>query len=52
MGSVMGIAMLAIVVARLIGRNIGLIRSDRAAVFALLFMMAAKVAIARTLLAV
>jgi len=52
MGSVMGLAMLAIVVARLIGRNIGLIRSDRAAVFALLFMMAAKVAIARTLLAV
>lgn len=52
MGSVMGIAMVAIVVARFIGRNIGLIRSDRAAVFALLFMIAAKVVIARTLLAV
>ena len=52
MGSVMGIAMLATVVARLVGRNIGLIRSDRAAVFALLFMMAAKIAIARTLLTI
>lgn len=50
LGTVMGLAMVAIVVARLLGRNIGLIRSDRAAMFSLVFMMAVKVAIARTLL--
>jgi hypothetical protein len=49
MGSVMGLAMVAIVIARLLGRNIGLIRSDRAAIFALVFMIAVKVAIARVL---
>lgn len=47
MGSVMGIAMVSIVVARLVGRNIGLIRSDRSAMFVLLFMIAVKVVIAR-----
>ena len=47
MGSVMGVAMLAIVVARLLGWNIGLIRTDRAAMFALLFMIVVKIAIAR-----
>ena len=49
-GSLMGLAMVAIVVARLLGRNIGLIRSDRAAMFSLVFMLAIKVATARTLL--
>lgn len=48
-GSLMGIAMVAIVIARLLGRDIGLIRSDRSAMFALVFMIAVKVAIARTL---
>lgn len=50
LGTVMGLGMVAIVIARLAGRNIGLIRSDRAAMFALVSMMAVKVAIARTLL--
>lgn len=48
--SLMGIAMVAIVIARLVGRNLGLIRSDRQAIFALVFMMAAKVAVARVFL--
>jgi hypothetical protein len=48
-GSVIGLAMVAIVVARLIGRNIGLIRSDRQAMAALAFMIASKSAIARIL---
>ena len=47
LGSVMGIGMVAITIARLMGRDIGLIRSDRAAMFALVFMIALKVAIAR-----
>lgn len=46
-GSLFGLAMVAIVVARLLGRNIGLIRSDRQALGALVVMMAVKVAIAR-----
>jgi hypothetical protein len=46
-GSVMGLAMVAIVVARLLGRNIGLIRSDRQAIVSLVFMMAVKIAVAR-----
>jgi hypothetical protein len=49
-GSLMGVMMLAIVIARLIGRNFGLIRSDRQAVGALIVMMASKIAIARLLL--
>ena len=49
-GSVIGIAILAIVVARLFGRNIGLIRSDRAAMFTVLFMVGVKIAIARILM--
>ena len=48
-GSVMGLAMVAIVLARLVGRNIGLIRSDRQAIVSLVFMMAVKIAIARVL---
>jgi hypothetical protein len=47
MGTLMGLAMVAVVVARLLGRDIGLIRSDRAAMFALVFMVAVKVVIAR-----
>jgi hypothetical protein len=47
MGSVMGIAMVAIVVARLLGRNIGFIRTDGIAMLALLFMIAVKVTVAR-----
>jgi len=50
LGSLMGLMMVAIVVARLLGRQLGLIRTDRQAVGALIVMMAAKVAIARTLL--
>ena len=49
-GSVFGLAMIAIVVARLIGRNIGLIRSDLEAIRALLVMIAVKVALARLFL--
>jgi hypothetical protein len=49
-GSLMGLMMVAIVIARLLGRDIALIRSDRQAVGALIFMMAIKVAIARLLL--
>jgi hypothetical protein len=48
-GSVIGLAMVAIVVARLLGRNIGLIQSDRQAMAALAFMIASKIAIARIL---
>jgi hypothetical protein len=51
-GVVLGIAMLAIVVARLFGKNIGLIRSDRAAIGALLSMITVKIAIARLFLPV
>ncbi len=50
-GSVLGLAMVAIVLARLFGRSIGLIHSDRAAVGALIFMLAVKVALARVFLA-
>ena len=46
-GSVMGLTMVAIVVARLLGKNIGLIRSDRQAIASLLFMIVVKIAIAR-----
>ena len=51
LGSVLGLGMLAIVVARLFGRNVGLITSDRQAIGALLVMIAVKIAIARMLLA-
>ena len=51
-GAALGLGMLAIVVARLIGRNIGLIHSDRSAIVALLMMIAVKVAIARIFLPV
>ena len=46
-GVVLGVAMLAVVAARLLGRNIALLRSDMAAVAALIVMIAAKIAIAR-----
>lgn len=46
-GSVLGIAMVAMVLARLFGKNVGLIRSDVGAVGALLFMVVIKVAIAQ-----
>lgn len=48
--SLMGLAMVAIVIARLLGRNIGVIRSDRQAMFSLVFMIAVKVAVARIFL--
>ena len=50
LGTVMGLGMLAIVVARLLGKNIGLIRSDRQAMGAMLLMIAVKIAVARVLL--
>ena len=46
----MGLMMVGIVIARLVGRNIGFIRSDVQAAAALVFIMAVKVANARTLL--
>jgi len=46
-GSVIGVAMLAIVGTRLVGRDLGLIRTDRVAIFALLLMIAIKIVIAR-----
>jgi hypothetical protein len=49
-GVVLGLGMVAIVLTRLFGRNIGLIRSDLAALLALLVMITVKIAIARTLL--
>lgn len=49
-GSVFGLAMLSIVLARLFGKNIGLIRSDLGAVGALLVMVGVKVALARLFL--
>ena len=49
-GTLFGLSMLAIVGARLMGRDIGLIRSDIAAVGALLMMIFAKIAIARIFL--
>ena len=51
-GSLLGLAMVAIVLARLFGKRIGLINSDRQAMFALVFMVAVKVVIARVFLAV
>ena len=50
-GVVLGVAMLAIVAARLFGKNIGLIHTDRAAIGALLVMITVKIAIARLLVA-
>ena len=52
LGVVLGLGMLAIVVARLVGRDLGLIRSDLGAIVTLLVMVAAKIAIARVLLPV
>ena len=49
-GSVLGLGLVAIVVARLLGKNIGLITSDRAAMVAVLVMVAVKIAIARIFL--
>lgn len=51
-GSVLGLGMVAMVVARLFGKPIGLIHSDRQAIFALLFMVTVKVVIARLFLAI
>jgi len=51
-GVVLGIGMLAIVFARGFGKDIGLIRSDRAAIGALLVMIGVKIAIARLFLPV
>jgi hypothetical protein len=48
-GSVIGLAMVALIGARLLGRSIGLIRSDRQAIGALIFMIVVKIAIARIL---
>lgn len=50
-GSASGLGMVAIVVARLFGKRIGLIKSDRQAIFALLFMITVKVVLARVFLA-
>lgn len=49
-GSASGLAMVAIVLARLFGRNIGRIRSDVGAVGALLVMVGVKIALARLFL--
>jgi hypothetical protein len=49
-GSLMGLMMVTIVIARLLGRKLGLIRSDRQAIGALIFMITVKIAVARVLL--
>lgn len=49
-GSVLGIAMTVMVVARLLGKNVGLIRSDLGALGALLVMVGVKIALARMFL--
>lgn len=49
-GSAFGLGMVAIVLARLFGKSIGLIHSDRSAIGALVFMMAVKIALARVFL--
>lgn len=50
LGAVMGTLMVVIVVARLLGRKVGLIRTDGQAIVAILTMSAVKIAIARLLL--
>lgn len=50
LGAVMGTLMVVVVVARLLGRKVGLIRTDRQAIVAILTMSAVKIAIARLLL--
>ena len=47
LGTVMGLAMVAIVLARLFGKRLGLINSDRQAMFALVFMVAVTVVIGK-----